>query len=210
MALTDFEIKRLIATGDLVITDFVPELVREVDGKRVLSYGLGPAGYDVRLTGEWKVFKQDFKIDERVTWIHSFDLVESVAPENMALIIDPLAFDEEILANVKTNEFILWPGQYALAATKETFKIPTNLVGTFYAKSSYARSGLILNTTNVQPGFEGQIVMEFHNPSPRPILIRADHGFAEIKLHYTTGTVDQSYADVGKYQNQTGVQVPKA
>lgn len=210
MFLSDKEIKKLVASGELIITNFVDQLVRERNGEKVLSYGLGPAGYDVRLTNEWRVFHPKLSVSSgRLFQINDYQQLKKEELLGVS-VVDPKAFDESVLRKVVTNEFVIWPGQYVLAATLETFKIPTDVSGTFFAKSSYARCGLILNTTNMQPGFEGQIVMEFHNPSPLPIVIRADEGFAQLKLEYSNESVEQSYAEVGKYQGQTGVQTPKA
>lgn len=215
MFLTDKTIRRLVESGELGITGFVPEQVREVSGAKVLSYGLGPAGYDVRLKPEWKVFKRPvyrpgLAVLHRPEDIVSYNSLCGGIDTPAPAVIDPKNFDEEAFLDVYNgNELVLWPGQYALAVTLERFTLPENVQGTFFAKSTYARSGLILNTTNVQPGFDGEVVMEFYNGAGNPILIRADEGFAQIKFEYGDDHVEQSYRTNGAYQEQTGVQTPK-
>lgn len=192
MFLSDADI---VANPELVtIEPFVPYQVREdAEGSRVLSYGLGPAGYDVRLKPHWKIFGGQGAT--MIAWNG---------------IIDPKNFDEKrFLQEIEGDELVLHPKQYALAVTLERFKLSDDVQGTFFAKSTYARCGLLLNTTNVQPGFEGEVVMEFYNAAPFPILIRANEGFAQIKFDLALSSADSSYAKSGTYQGQSGIQVPK-
>ena len=215
MFLSDKTIRRMVKSGELGISDFVAEQVREVSGAKVLSYGLGPAGYDVRLKPQWKVFKrprywQGLESLHRPEDIESYDSFCVVSENKPPVVIDPKNFNEaELLDVLDGDELVLWPGQYALAVTLERFRLPGDVQGTFFAKSTYARSGLILNTTNVQPGFDGEVVMEFFNGAGNPILIRANEGFAQIKFEYGDSSVEQSYDRGGNYQGQSGVQVPK-
>ena len=215
MFLTDKTIRRLVESGQLGITEFEPTQVRMRNGEKVLSYGLGPAGYDVRLKPLWKVFKREpyNPILEEIRTSEHLETYRSSALSicaDVPTLIDPKRFDEAELLDVhEGNELVLWPGQYALAVTLERFSMPENVQGTFFAKSTYARSGLMLNTTNVQPGFDGEVVMEFYNGAGNPILIRADEGFAQIKFEYGDDHVDQTYQLGGTYQDQTGVQTPK-
>lgn len=187
MVLSDITIQELMAQGLLKIEPFAP-LTTHHDGERVISYGLGPATYDVRLGHKWETFKKeangvriDPKVDnmDRVTKVH-------VGPE-------------------------LWlePGEYGLAHTLEYFELPDNVIGLFMAKSTYARRGLMFNTTPVQPGFKGQVVMEFHNPTAFPILLRADEGFAQLKLDFLSVPPSMSYGENGRYQGQSGIQHAK-
>lgn len=192
MFLSDTDI---IDNPDLVtITPFINYQAREdANGNRVLSYGLGPAGYDVRLQPHWKVFGGQGAT--QIVWDG---------------VIDPKNFDEKrFLQELDGDELVLHPMQYALAVTLERFRLADNIQGTFFAKSTYARCGLLLNTTNVQPGFEGEVVMEFFNASPFPILIRANEGFAQIKFDIAMSSAALGYDKAGTYQGQSGIQPPK-
>lgn len=225
MFLSDVDIKEYVAKEALVIEPFVDHCVRENETGKVLSYGLGPAGYDVRLKPLWKVFAMpDVNIahsNQSRTHISRLQTPEAMAtykgilgnlPLDMpeVLVIDPKNFDEKLfLTEVESEELLLWPGQYALAVTLEYFEVPNDLQGTFFAKSTYARWGLMLNTTNVQPGFKGEVVMEFFNASSSPILLRASEGFAQVKFDVARTPAAADYSKVGKYQHQTGVQAAK-
>lgn len=225
MFLSDVDIKEYVGKEALVIKPFVDHCVRENESGKVLSYGLGPAGYDVRLKPLWKVFAMpDVSVahsDHSKSHISRLRTPEELASYKSILgalpirgletpVIDPKDFDEKLfLTEVESEELILWPGQYALAVTLEYFEVPNDLQGTFFAKSTYARWGLMLNTTNVQPGFKGEVVMEFFNASSSPILLRANEGFAQVKFDVARTPAADDYSKVGKYQHQTGVQAAK-
>lgn len=191
MFLSDSDILRRISAGVMQITPFVDHCVRQdADGAPVLSYGLGPAGYDVRLKPVWKVFRRS--------------KISSLG------FIDPKQFNDALLRVVEEDELFLQPGEYALAVTLERFVLPNDVQGTFFAKSTYARCGLMLNTTNVQPGWEGEVVMEFFNAAPLPLLLRANEGFAQIKFDVAESPSTLGYGvGGGVYQGQSGVQTPK-
>lgn len=207
MVLSDNDVLNEIEGGRLVITPFESKQIREVEGKKVLSYGLSPAGYDVRLMPEWKVFEHPLDINDIVDKLIAQK--NGVSMPKPIKVIDPLAFDEDVVYVVRDNELILPPNTYALASTLETFHIPDNITGTWMAKSTYARCGLMLNTTPVQPGFKGQVVMEFYNGAHLPIILRADQGFAQVQFSYTNTPSRTDYSKAGGYQGQSGVQVAK-
>lgn len=202
MYLSDRDICNEVAAGRLVISPFQASQIREVDNRRVLSFGTSPAGYDVRLQHQWKVFKEPEKVGR-----FRDDILVGFGPDQR--IIDPLDFDETLVDLLEGPELLLDPGQYALASTMEHFEIPNNIVGTWMAKSTYARCGLFFNTTPVQPGFKGNVVMEFFNATKFPMLIRADQGFAQVLFAYTHTPAQAGYDVAGGYQNQQGVQLPK-
>lgn len=204
MYLSDRDIRNSVETGRMVITPFQPEQIRATEGNRVLSFGTSPAGYDVRLQHEWKVFKN--RKPEIVTLDPGSDAV-SIQRDNR--VIDPLDFDESIVEVRRGNVLILQPHEYALASTLEYFEIPNTVVGTWMAKSTYARCGLLFNTTPVQPGFKGNVVMEFFNATSFPMIIRADQGFAQVLFAYMHTPAEVGYDGAGGYQNQQGVQLPK-
>lgn len=202
MYLSDNDICNEVAAGRLVISPFQASQIREVDNSRVLSFGTSPAGYDVRLQHEWKVFRNPEKV-----WRYCGDIIVGFDPDPR--VIDPLNFDETLVELIKGPELLLNPGQYALASTMEHFEIPNNIVGTWMAKSTYARCGLLFNTTPVQPGFKGNVVMEFFNATSFPMVIRADQGFAQVLFAYMHTPAEVGYDGAGGYQNQIGVQLPR-
>ena len=190
MVLCDSSITRLAQEG--MISPFVKECVRELGGKKFLSYGVGSSGYDVRLDTEFKIFS------------------------NLnAKIIDPKKFDDGCLASVEaiTDEdgtyIIMPPNTYALGLTIETFAIPRDVCATVLGKSTYARAGIIINTTPIEPGFTGRVVIEIANTTPLPSRVYALEGIAQFIFHQLDKPCDVSYADrAGKYNNQQTLQTP--
>ena len=187
--LSDLEIKeRSIKNG--MISPFVEKLVRKTDKEKVLSYGLSSYGYDVRVSNEFKVF----------TNINSS-------------IIDPKNFSNEnfVSKTVKDNEcLILPPNSFALANTIETFKVPRDILIICVGKSTYARCGIVVNVTPIEPEFEGQVVLEFSNTTNLPAKIYANEGACQFVFFKADKICTTSYSDRnGKYQGQTGVTLPK-
>lgn len=187
--LSDKEIRERSLKNEM-IKPFVEKLVRKTEEKKVLSYGLSSYGYDVRVSGEFKIF----------TNINSS-------------VIDPKNFsnDNFITKNVNKNEsVILPPNSFALANTIETFKIPRDVVVICVGKSTYARCGIVVNVTPIEPEFEGQVVLEFSNTTNLPAKIYAGEGACQFVFFKADNVCETSYADRnGKYQKQTGVQLPK-
>lgn len=190
MVLCDSSITALAEQG--MIVPFVRECVREVNGKKFLSYGVGSSGYDVRLDTEFKIFSN---LNTK--------------------IIDPKNFDDRCLAAVEatTDEdgtyIIMPPNTYALALTIEEFDIPRDVCATVLGKSTYARAGIIINTTPIEPGFKGRVVIEIANTTPLPSRVYAKEGIAQFIFHRLDKPCSVSYADrSGKYQNQQTLQTP--
>ncbi len=204
MYLSDRDINNEVSAGRLKITPFESGQIRQVADQRVLSFGTSPAGYDVRLQHEWKVFKKRGGVS-----YEEIGAGATICRGGDNRIIDPLNFDESLVEIFHTPELILEPHQYALASTLEHFEIPNNIVGTWMAKSTYARCGLFFNTTPVQPGFKGNVVMEFFNATNHPMRIRADQGFAQVLFAYMHTPAQNNYYVAGGYQDQIGVQLPK-
>lgn len=218
MFLSDYDIKHHPEL--ITITPFVDESInRNEAGEPVLSYGLGPAGYDVRLKPKWKIYQVPLYEPRLRDGPHITDLNTPEALEtyrrlagfitDVPEVINPRTFDEKkFLKEIESESIIVWPGQYVLAVTMEHFKVSDSVQGTFFAKSSYARWGLMINTTNVQPGFEGEIVMEFYNAGGYPIQVNANEGFAQVKFEMALTPAERPYGLVGRYQGQRGVQTP--
>ena len=173
-----------------MISPFVEKSVRKTDNTKVLSYGVSSYGYDVRVSNEFKVF----------TNINSS-------------IIDPKDFSENnfITKKVKDGDcLILPPNSFALANTVETFKIPRDIVVICVGKSTYARCGIVVNVTPIEPEFEGQVVLEFSNTTTLPAKIYAGEGACQFLFFKGNTVCETSYKDRnGKYQNQTGITLPK-
>jgi dCTP deaminase len=170
-----------------LIEPFEPQQVREVGGERVISYGVSSYGYDVRCAPEVKVF----------TNINS-------------AVGDPKNFDPESFVDVSRSVCIIPPNSFALARTTEYFRIPRNILTICLGKSTYARCGIIVNVTPLEPEWEGHVTLEFSNTTPLPAKIYANEGVAQVIFLESDEACAVSYRDRGgKYQNQTGVTLPK-
>jgi len=170
-----------------MIDPFEPGQVRSVDGQRVVSYGTSSYGYDIRCAPEFKIF----------TNINS-------------TIVDPKAFDPSSFVDVRGNVCIIPPNSFALARTVEYFRIPRNVLTICLGKSTYARCGIIVNVTPLEPEWEGHVTLEFSNTTPLPARIYANEGCAQVIFIESDEVCETSYRDRGgKYQGQTGVTLPK-
>lgn len=178
-----------------MILPFEDRLIREVEGRRIISAGVSSYGYDIRLASD------------------GFRVFSPIASTE----IDPKRFDENSLieAPLKTaadgsHYWLLPPHSYALGVTVETFKLPRRVIGICMGKSTYARSGLIVNTTPLEPGWRGRLVLEFSNSADLPIRIYANEGIAQVTFFESDEDCEVSYADRdGKYQNQVGLVTPR-
>jgi dCTP deaminase len=155
---------------------------------RVISYGVSSFGYDVRCANEFKVFT------------------------NMnSVVIDPKNFDEKSFVDIKSDVCIIPPNSFALARTVEYFKIPRDVLTICLGKSTYARCGIIVNVTPLEPEWEGHVTLEFSNTTTLPAKIYANEGVAQMLFMQSDEACEVSYKDRGgKYQGQTGVTLPKA
>lgn len=187
--LSDVEIKERSLNHKMIVP-FVEQLVRKTENEKVLSYGLSSYGYDVRVSNEFKVF----------TNINNS-------------IIDPKNFsnDNFITKVVKDNDcLILPPNSFALANTIETFKVPRDIIIVCVGKSTYARCGVVVNVTPIEPEFEGQVVLEFSNTTTLPVKIYANEGACQFLFFKADNICKTSYADrKGKYQGQKGITLAK-
>ncbi len=179
---------RRMAEEQGMITPFSHNQVREDGGQKIISYGTSSYGYDVRCSNEFKVF----------TNIRS-------------ATVDPKNFDEGSFVDVVGDECIIPPNSFALARTVEYFKIPRNVLTICLGKSTYARCGIIVNVTPLEPEWEGHVTLEFSNTTTLPAKIYANEGVAQVLFLESDEVCETSYADRGgKYQGQTGVTLPKA
>ena len=152
-----------------------------------ISYGLSSYGYDARVADEFKIFTN----------------VDSS-------IVDPKEFDPKSFVDRKTDVCIIPPNSFALARTVEYFRIPRDVLVICLGKSTYARCGIIVNVTPLEPGWEGHVTLEFSNTTPLPAKIYANEGACQFLFRKREQPCETSYADrAGKYMGQRGVTLPK-
>ena len=157
------------------------------EGNKLISYGVSSYGYDVRCSDEFKVF----------TNIHS-------------AIVDPKNFDEKSFVDINSDICVIPPNSFALARTVEYFKIPRNVLTICLGKSTYARCGIIVNVTPLEPGWEGHVTLEFSNTTPLPAKIYANEGVAQFIFLKGNEEPAVTYDKRnGKYMKQVGVTLPK-
>ena len=155
------------------------------NGQKLISYGVSSYGYDVRCAREFKVF----------TNVHS-------------AIVDPKNFDDKSFIDIEADVCIIPPNSFALARTVEYFRIPRNVLTVCLGKSTYARCGIIVNVTPLEPEWEGHVTLEFSNTTNLPARIYAGEGVAQMLFFQSDAddVCETSYKDRGgKYQGQRGV-----
>ena len=182
MILNDKQIKKLAVEKEM-ISPYVGENV-----SKGISHGQDSYGYTLRCGSEFKIFT---------------NIKGATA--------DPKNFSEDNFITVKDEESILIPpNSFVLARTVEYFKIPKNVLVICLGKSTYARCGIIVNVTPLEPGWEGHVTLEFSNTTPLPAKIYANEGVAQFVFIKGNEDPAVSYADRnGKYQGQKGVTLPK-
>lgn len=175
-----------MATNHGMISPFVANQIKSQANNGLISYGVSSYGYDVRCSNEFKVF----------TNINSS-------------IVDPKNFDSNSFVDVVSDVCIIPPNSFALARTVEYFKIPRNVLTICLGKSTYARCGIIVNVTPLEPEWEGHVTLEFSNTTPLPAKIYANEGVAQFLFFEADEICETSYLDrKGKYQGQKGVTLP--
>ncbi|MDI2113208.1 dCTP deaminase [Commensalibacter nepenthis] len=153
----------------------------------IISYGVSSYGYDARIADEFKIFTD---IDNA--------------------IVDPKNFTSNSFVTRKTDVCIIPPNSFALAHTIEYFRVPRDVLVVCLGKSTYARCGIIVNVTPLEPEWEGQVTIEISNTTPLPAKIYANEGICQFLFFQGSAPCDISYADKkGKYMGQTGVATPR-
>ena len=172
-----------MARDHKMIEPFVDTQVRG----SAISYGVSSYGYDIRVADEFKIF----------TNINN-------------TVIDPKNFDPRSFVDVKTDVCIVPPNSFALARTIEYFRIPRDVLTVCLGKSTYARCGIIVNVTPLEPGWEGHVTLEFSNTTPLPAKVYANEGACQFLFLQGNEPCETSYADrAGKYMGQRGVTLPR-
>jgi len=187
MAKPDSWIKKQCEGAKKIITPFVDHLVRtDADGKKIVSYGLSSFGYDIRVSDEFKVFTNVYNS-----------------------IVDPKQFSEDAFVDIQTKECIIPPNSFALARSVEYFSIPRCTLALCIGKSTYARCGIIVNVTPLEPEWEGYLTIEISNTTPLPAKIYANEGIAQLVFFSSDIACNISYKDRGgKYMKQVGIVGP--
>lgn len=191
---SDKWIRQMCETAEL-ITPYENTLLRQVDNRRIISCGLSSYGYDCRLArDEFKVFSpiQGTEINPK-----QFD--------SNSLLDSPLRTDED-----GSLYWLLPPHSYALGVTIERFHIPRNVTAIALGKSTYARCGIVVNTTPLEANWRGRLVVELYNAANLPVRLFAEEGFVQILFFESNEECETSYSDrQGKYQDQQGLTLPK-
>ena len=188
--LGDPSVTALMADFAGVLIDPSEKAEAEVEAQRRegnISYGLSSYGYDMRVSDEFRIFHN------------------ALAP-----VVDPKHFDQSSFVDISGDVCIIPPNSFALARTVEYFRIPRDVLTVCLGKSTYARCGIIVNVTPLEPEWEGHVTLEFSNTTPLPARIYANEGVAQMLFLGADEVCEASYADrEGKYQGQTGVTLPK-
>ena len=178
---------REMAENHGMIQPFEPTQISRQNGERVISFGTSSYGYDVRCATEFKIF----------TNIHS-------------ATVDPKRFDERSFVDSTGDKCVIPPNSFALASTIEYFRIPADILTICVGKSTYARCGIIVNVTPLEPEWEGHVTLEFSNTTNLPAIIYANEGVAQMLFFQSDERCETTYKDRnGRYQGQTGVTLPK-
>ncbi|MGO9612578.1 MAG: dCTP deaminase [Dissulfurispiraceae bacterium] len=153
----------------------------------VISYGVSSYGYDMRIGDEFKIF----------TNINN-------------TVVDPKCFDKRSLVDYKGEVCIIPPNSFALASSVEYFRVPRDVLVICLGKSTYARCGIVVNVTPLEPEWEGHVTVEVSNTSPLPARIYANEGIAQLIFLQASEICQTSYKDkAGKYQAQQGITLPR-
>ncbi len=181
MIKNDRWIKEMAENG--MIKPFAEKQVRE----GVISYGISSYGYDMRISDKFKIF----------TNINN-------------TIVDPKNFDPHSLVDYKGTVCVIPPNSFALATSVEYFRIPRDTIVICLGKSTYARCGIVVNVTPLEPEWEGYVTIEISNTTPLPAKLYANEGIAQLIFLGANEICTLSYADkTGKYQAQKGITLPK-
>ncbi len=163
------------------------EPFEEVQVRKGVSYGLSSYGYDIRIADEFKIFNP---------------------PAGSS--IDPKQFDETLFRTIQADVCLIPPHSFVLARTVEYFRIPRNVITLCVGKSTYARSGVLVNVTPFEPEWEGYATLQIVNTTPVPAKIYAQEGIAQVIFFESDESCLVSYRDKkGKYQKQTEITLPK-
>lgn len=182
--LSDHQIRALATDPKSRMID---PFVEKMHGEGKISYGLSSYGYDARVAAEFRIFTN----------------MESA-------LVDPKNFSEKSFIERETDCCVIPPNSFVLARTVEYFRIPRDVMVICLGKSTYARCGIIVNVTPLEPEWEGHVTLEFSNTTPLPARIYAHEGACQFIFMKASEVCEVSYKDrQGKYMHQTGVTLPR-
>jgi dCTP deaminase len=165
----------------------IEPFVDRQEGEGKISFGLSSYGYDIRLADEYKIFTNVFGV-----------------------IVDPKNFDSKSFVDHRGHDCVIPPNSFALARSIERFKIPRKVLAICLGKSTFARCGIIVNVTPLEPTWEGHLTIEISNTTPLPARVYSGEGIAQLLFLESDEVCETSYADrKGKYQSQVGIVVPR-
>jgi len=174
---------RKMALEHGMIEPFVENQVRE----GVISFGLSSYGYDMRVADEYKVFTNVY-----------------------SAVVDPKNFSPQSFVDIQTDICIIPPNSFVLARSVEYFRVPRTVLCVCLGKSTYARSGLVVNVTPFEPEWEGYVTIEISNTTPLPAKVYSNEGVSQVLFFEGDDACEVSYLDrKGKYQGQRGVTPPR-
>jgi len=180
MVKPDWWIREMARKG--MIEPFEERLVRE----GVISYGLSSFGYDLRAAPEWKIFTNVF-----------------------SSLVDTKNFDPKSFVEYEGEEVVIPPNSFALTRSLEYIRMPDNVIAIALGKSTYARCGIVVNVTPLEPGWEGHVTLEISNTTPLPAKVYAGEGIVQL-LFLEGPRPEVTYRDrKGKYQGQKGITLPR-
>jgi dCTP deaminase len=174
---------RKMAQEQAMIEPFTEKQVRQ----DIISYGLSSYGYDIRVSNQYKIFTNAY-----------------------SAIVDPKNFDTKSFVDFEGDVCVIPPNSFVLTRSIEYLRIPRSVLTICIGKSSYARCGLIVNVTPLEPSWHGHITLEISNTTPLPAKVYSNEGVAQLVFLEADEECEISYADrQGKYQGQTGVTLPR-
>lgn len=170
-----------------LLNGMIEPFVEKQTAKGAISYGLSSYGYDARCSNEFKIFTN---VDNA--------------------IVDPKNFNAQSFVDREVDVCVIPPNSFALTRSVEYFRIPNDTLVICLGKSTYARCGLIVNVTPLEPGWEGHVTLEISNTTPLPAKVYANEGIAQFLFFKGSSECETSYADrAGKYMGQRGVTLPR-
>jgi dCTP deaminase len=153
----------------------------------VISYGLGPYGYDLRLDKTYKCLRA-----------------------NIDTVLDPHQVVESDFESRSEDIIFIPPGHFILGKSLEYFRMPKQILGLVFGKSTYARCGVLVNVTPLEPEWSGFLTISISNCGPRPVALHPLQGIAQVIFIESADLPLMSYKDLkGKYNGQEEITVAK-